>query len=183
MGEGQRENAASDNPETNPPPVASETAIGPSEGDYKETIEGLEARLKEAEGQIEAYKADLKIKTAEVEALTQARDSLTQANAAIQGKYEAQEARIAAQAQEIEGQRQQIEHLIVSNNMLSITLNREQAARLLAEAKKPTLRERIKALLRGKKADTVPVNTSEAVDIEPQSDTETAEGDPQPVEE
>lgn len=161
VGEGIEEAAHTEKPQTNPPLVDVKASANP-ESEQVETIKTLEA-------QIAKYEAELQIKTAEVDSLKQIRDSLTEANAALEGRFSAQEARIAEQAQEIESNREQIQRLTVANQALSITVNREQTARLLAEAKKPPLLERIKRLLSGKTAATATETAPEAVVIEPES--------------
>ena len=103
--------------------------------------------IKELQTNIASLKLELQAKEDIIE-------SIKQANIALQNHIEAQE-------KDIENKTQQIERLIVSNNALSITVNRAQQERLLAEAKKQNLFQRIKAKLLGEKKNN-PIITETA---------------------
>jgi hypothetical protein len=107
--------------------------------------------------------------------MRQAYDSLKETNAALQGQLADLTDRIAAQGRELQNKTEQIERLIVSNNALSITVNRAQQERLLAQAKKPRLLDRIKNRLLGRKPAINAEETPEAVEVEPEADTKEAE--------
>ena len=122
---------------------------------YQADLEAKDKEIAAIQADLKATAAILEGKTAEVEGLIQARDSLTGENTALRGHFEALEGRIAAQEQELRSKQEQIERLIVSNNALSITVNRAQTERLLAEAKKQNIFVRIKNKLFGGKAPSL----------------------------
>lgn len=163
--DGKNISATEENPNITPAPTA---PIEASAGPENEAIEELRANIAALEAKLEA-------KEGIIEGLRQANDSLKETNAALQGQFAELTDRIAAQEKDIESKTQQIERLIVSNNALSITVHRAQQERLLAEAKKPNLLQRIKNRLLGQKPVIVAEEPPEAVNIEPEEVKEEAE--------
>ena len=113
-----------------------ENAVGADEKIDTEN-ENTETQRPSVNEKIAAMKAEIQAKEEIIE-------SIKQANIALQERIEAQE-------RDIESKTQQIERLIVSNNALSITVNRAQQERMLLEAKKQNLFQRIKTKLLGEK--------------------------------
>lgn len=110
--------------------------------------------IKELQANIASLKLELQAKEDIIESIKQANNSLNETNIALQNH-------ISAQEKDIESKTQQIERLIVSNNALSITVNRAQQERMLLEAKKKNLFQRIKTKLLGeKKTDTIIAETA-----------------------
>lgn len=180
----------SNHPQLTPPPLTYTKEIKTTENATNDkTLADLKAYIKQLEDDIldteeeyeetqrenETIKAELQAKDGIIEGLRQANESLTDTNAALRAQFAELTDRIAAQERVIDGQRQQIERLIVSNNALSITVNRAQQERLLTEAKKPSLLQRIKNRLLGQKPAIIAEETPEAVEVEPEADTKEAE--------
>ena len=186
---GEKENKAEENPNITPPLSAQTEDIEASAATEDEAIANLQANIADLEAEIAAKQediealqrenaaigAELQAKEGIIKGLRQVNDSLKETNAALQGQFTELTDRIAAQNRDIESKTQQIERLIVSNNALSITVHRAQQERLLAEAKKPSLLQRIKNRLLGQKPAIIAEETPEAVEVEPEADTKEAE--------
>ena len=194
---GEFENEKAENPNITPAPIAPTEDIEASANaeneaiiaDLRANIEALETELEKKGVIIEvlerengnitqekaAIEAELQAKEGIIEGMRQAYDSLKETNAALQGQLADLTDRIAAQGRELQNKTEQIERLIISNNALSITVNRAQQERLSAQAKKPRLLDRIKNRLLGRKPAIIAEETPEAVEVEPEADTKEAE--------